>query len=99
MNAEYLKRRNLFLESLKDQDILTPYVPKAAFYLWCRVKDGIDVEKLSEDLAKQGLGNAPGSCFGDSHESRQSIRLAFSCDTQMIVEGSKELNKFLKDYK
>lgn len=99
MNAEYLKRRNLFIESLKGQDILTPYIPKAAFYLWCRVKDGIDVEKLSEELAQRGLGNAPGSCFGDSKESRQSIRLAFSCDTQMIVEGSVELNKFLKEYK
>ncbi|QDK41620.1 pyridoxal phosphate-dependent aminotransferase [Bacteriovorax stolpii] len=99
MNAEYLKRRNLFLDSLKDQDILTPYVPKAAFYLWCKVKPGIDVEKLSEELAQKGIGNAPGSCFGDSPESLQSIRLAFSCDTQMIVEGSKELNKFLRDYK
>jgi aspartate aminotransferase len=99
MNAEYLKRRNLFLEALKGQDILTPYVPKAAFYLWCRVKDGIDVEKLSEDLAQRGLGNAPGSCFGDSHESRQSIRLAFSCDTKMVIEGSLELTKFLKAYK
>ncbi len=99
MNAEYLKRRNLFLESLKGQDILTPYVPKAAFYLWCRVKDGIDVEKLSEDLAQKGIGNAPGSCFGDTHSSLQSIRLAFSCDTQMIIEGARELNSFLKNYK
>ncbi|MBY0414573.1 MAG: aminotransferase class I/II-fold pyridoxal phosphate-dependent enzyme, partial [Bdellovibrionales bacterium] len=99
MNAEYLKRRDLFLESLKGQDVLIPYVPKAAFYLWCRVKDGIDVEKLSEELAARGLGNAPGSCFGDTPSCRQSIRLAFSCDTKMIIEGSVELNKFLKDYK
>ncbi|MBC7428568.1 MAG: pyridoxal phosphate-dependent aminotransferase, partial [Bacteriovorax sp.] len=99
MNAEYLKRRNLFLEALKGQDVLKPYVPKAAFYLWCTVKDGIDVEKLSEELAARGLGNAPGSCFGDSHTSKQSIRLAFSCDTKMIVEGAAELTKFLKDYK
>lgn len=98
MNAVYLKRRDLFLESLKGQDILIPYIPKAAFYLWCRVKDGIDVEKLSEDLAAVGLGNAPGSCFGDTKSSLQSIRLAFSCDTQMIIEGSLELNKFLKNY-
>jgi aspartate aminotransferase len=99
MNAEYLKRRDLFLEALKGQDVLKPYVPKAAFYLWCSVKDGIDVEKLSEELAARGLGNAPGSCFGDSHTSKQSIRLAFSCDTKMIVEGAAELTKFLKEYK
>ncbi|NOT78075.1 MAG: pyridoxal phosphate-dependent aminotransferase [Bacteriovoracaceae bacterium] len=99
MNAEYLKRRNLFLDSLKGQDILTPYVPKAAFYLWCRVKEGLDVEKLSEDLAQKGIGNAPGSCFGETKSSLQSIRLAFSCETQMIVEGARELNIFLKNYK
>lgn len=99
MNNEYLHRRNLFLEALHGQDILTPYSPKAAFYLWCRVKDGIDVERLSEDMAKNGLGNAPGSCFGDTPSSLQSLRLAFSCDTKMIIEGATVLNTFLKNYK
>lgn len=99
MNNEYLKRRNFFLEALIGQDILVPYKPKAAFYLWCKVKEGIDVEKLSEDMAQKGLGNAPGSCFGDSPSSLQSLRLAFSCDTQMVIEGSKALNEFLKTYR
>ena len=98
MNSEYLKRRDCLIEALMGQDILKPYKPKAAFYLWCKVKDGIDVEKLSEDLAKAGIGNAPGSCFGDSPSSLQSIRLAFSCDTQMVIEGSKALNEFLRNY-
>ena len=96
MNNEYLKRRNLFLEALKDQNVLTPYVPHAAFYLWCRVKDGIDVGELSEALANAGLGNAPGDCFGDSHSSRQSIRFAFSCSTEMIKEGAGPLKEFLR---
>lgn len=99
MNDEYLKRRNCLLEALMGQDILTPYKPKAAFYLWCRVKDGIDVERLSEDLALAGLGNAPGSCFGETPSSKQSIRIAFSCETQMVIEGSKALNEFLRNYK
>lgn len=98
MNSEYLKRRNLFLESLQGQNVLTPYVPKGAFYLWCQVKKGIDVEKLSEDMAQAGLGNAPGSCFGDTPSSHQSLRLAFSCNTKMIIEGAKVLNEFLKNY-
>lgn len=98
MNNEYLNRRNFFLEALIGQDILEPASPKAAFYLWCKVKDGIDAEKLSEDLAKAGIGNAPGSCFGDTKTSLQSIRLAFSCDTQMVIEGTKALNDFLRNY-
>lgn len=99
MNSEYLKRRNFFLEALIGQDILVPYKPKAAFYLWCKVKDGIDVERLSEDMAQKGLGNAPGSCFGETPSSLQSLRLAFSCDTKMVIEGSKALNEFLRNYK
>ena len=99
MNNEYLKRRNLFVEALSGQDILTPYIPNGAFYLWCRVKDGIDVSKLSEDLAQAGIGNAPGDCFGESPSTLQSLRFAFSCSTEMILEGTTPLREFLKNYK
>jgi aspartate/methionine/tyrosine aminotransferase len=98
MNDTYLKRRDLFLEALKGQDVLIPYVPHGAFYLWCRVKDGVDVTKLSEDLANAGIGNAPGDCFGETKSSLQSIRFAFSCSTEMIQEGVIPLKKFLANY-
>ena len=97
MNKEYLKRRNLFLEALKGQDILIPFTPQAAFYMWCRVKDGVDVAALSESLANAGIGNAPGDCFGDSPSSLQSIRFAFSCGTEMIQEGAGPLQEFLRN--
>ena len=99
MNAEYLKRRNLFLEALSGQDILTPYVPHGAFYLWCKVKAGINVSELSEAMAQAGIGNAPGDCFGEAHSTQQSLRLAFSCSSEMILEGSGPLNQFLQRYK
>ena len=99
MNKEYLKRRDLFLEALAGQDILTPYIPHGAFYLWCRVKDGIDVGVLSEAMAQAGIGNAPGDCFGECPSTVQSLRLAFSCSTEMILEGTEPLRNFLKNYK
>ncbi|MBC7540483.1 MAG: pyridoxal phosphate-dependent aminotransferase [Bacteriovorax sp.] len=99
MNKEYLKRRNLFLEALSGQDILIPYIPHGAFYLWCRVKDGIDVAALSEAMAQAGIGNAPGDCFGECASTVQSIRFAFSCSTEMILEGTEPLRKFLSNYK
>ncbi len=99
MNREYLKRRNLFLEALAGQDILIPYIPHGAFYLWCKVKDGIDVAKLSEDMAQAGIGNAPGDCFGECPTTIQSLRFAFSCSTEMILEGTAPLREFLKNYK
>jgi aspartate aminotransferase len=99
MNKEYLKRRNLFLEALSGQDILIPYIPHGAFYLWCRVKDGIDVAALSEAMAQAGIGNAPGDCFGECATTVQSIRFAFSCSTEMILEGTEPLRKFLSNYK
>lgn len=99
MNKEYLKRRDLFIEALSGQDILIPYVPHGAFYLWCRVKDGINVSALSEALAQAGLGNAPGDCFGECPTTVQSLRFAFSCSTEMILEGTEPLRAFLKNYK
>lgn len=99
MNKEYRKRRDLFLEALAGQDILIPYIPHGAFYLWCRVKDGIDVPALSEAMAQAGLGNAPGDCFGESPSTVQSLRLAFSCSSEMIQEGTEPLRTFLKNYK
>ena len=99
MNKEYLKRRDLFLKALEGQDILIPYKPQGAFYLWCLVKDGIDVGTLSEAMAQAGLGNAPGDCFGESATTTQSLRFAFSCSTEMILEGTEPLRTFLKNYK
>jgi aspartate aminotransferase len=96
MNDEYLKRRNLFLDALKDQNILIPFKPQAAFYLWCQVKEGVNASELSEMLANAGIGNAPGDCFGESHSSIQSIRFAFSCSTEMIQEGIGPLKEFLR---
>lgn len=98
MNTEYLKRRDLFLEALAGNEILTPYIPHGAFYLWCRVKDGINVAQLSEALAQAGIGNAPGDCFGEAPSTIQSLRLAFSCTTEMILEGTPPLREFLKNY-
>lgn len=99
MNEEYLKRRDLFLEALAGNEILTPYIPHGAFYLWCRVKDGIDVARLSEAMAQAGIGNAPGDCFGETPSTVQSLRLAFSCSTEMILEGAGPLREFLKNYR
>jgi aspartate aminotransferase len=99
MNKEYLKRRNLFIEALAGQEVLIPYIPHGAFYLWCRVKDGIDVPALSEAMAQAGIGNAPGDCFGECPSTTQSLRFAFSCSTEMIIEGTKPLREFLLTYK
>ncbi len=98
MNEQYLKRRDLFLEALAGNGILTPYIPQGAFYLWCKVKDGINVAELSEAMAQAGIGNAPGDCFGEAKSTTQSIRLAFSCSTEMIIEGAEPLRAFLKNY-
>ncbi len=99
MNNQYRLRRDLLLEALAGQDILVPFIPKAAFYLWCKVKEGIDPNHLSEEMAKIGLGNAPGDCFGESASTLQAIRIAFSCSTQMIEQGVGPLQEFLKNFK
>lgn len=99
MNREYLHRRDLFLEALAGQDLLTPYIPHGAFYLWCSVKKGVAVDQLSEAMAQAGIGNAPGDCFGESPSTIQSLRLAFSCSTEMIQKGTAPLQEFIKNYR
>lgn len=97
MNNEYKIRREIMYSGLKSNPILTPILPEGGFFMWCRINDGYDAEKVSASLASMGLGNAPGSCFGSSETTLKSIRFSFSVNTAQVMEGAAELNKVLND--
>lgn len=96
MNAAYAERKNIMYESLLNNPVLTPVLPEGGFFMWCRVNKGYSADKVSKQLASMGLGNAPGSCFGDSNTTVQSIRFSFSVDTAQVIEGTKELTRVLQ---
>lgn len=96
MAQEYQKRRDLFLDALKDQSILIPFKPQGTFFLWCKLNPKINANELSMKLVQAGIGNTPGDCFGNSPSTLSSMRFAFSCTTKMVEEGVPLLKQHLK---
>ena len=90
MMDEYRERRTMMYEALKDHEIFEPIKPEGGFFMWCNLK-GVSEDAVVESLQDQGIGCAPGSCFG---ASEPSVRFAFSCSTEMVEEGSELLKQF-----
>ena len=100
MQAEYAKRRELMIDALTGIPGVRPFRPHGAFYVWAELDRSLyervgvaDADGLSEWLAARGIGSAPGDAFG--HACADAIRFAFSCDTRMVDEGSKQLREAL----
>ena len=94
MRAEYAVRRDLLLAALADVEGVRPFVPRGAFYVWAELDPALyerlavrDADQLSDRLAEQGIGSAPGSAFGEA--SANAIRFAYSCATPMVREGAR----------
>jgi aspartate aminotransferase len=93
MCTEYALRREVMLKALSDIPGVRPFAPRGAFYVWVELDaqayDRLQVKcasELSERLALSGIGSAPGDAFGET--CADALRFAFSCDTQMVRDGS-----------
>lgn len=97
MTEEYAKRRKILFDTISNDEvarsILKPIWPEGGFFLWCKVDPNYSADVLSEKLAQHGLGNAPGSCFGDS--CTQALRFSFSIATDQVQKGAEYLVKLL----
>ncbi|MGK5087447.1 aminotransferase class I/II-fold pyridoxal phosphate-dependent enzyme [Bdellovibrionota bacterium FG-2] len=99
MKKEYRIRRDLMLEGLKGIPGLHTFTPQGAFYIWCKIDPELykrlgvkSADEISNRLAEQGIGSAPGDSFGVHCED--AIRFAYSCATPMVQEGIKALKEF-----
>ncbi|MFI5257560.1 MAG: pyridoxal phosphate-dependent aminotransferase [Gemmatimonadales bacterium] len=93
MRAEYAERRGLLLAALTGVEGVRPFAPRGAFYVWAELDPELyarlgveDADELSDWLAEQGIGSAPGSAFGEA--SANAVRFAYSCSTSMVRDGS-----------
>jgi aspartate aminotransferase len=93
MRAEYAARRDLMLGALQGIEGVRPFAPRGAFYVWTDLEPSLyqrlgvaSADELSARLAQNGIGSAPGDAFGD--HCADALRFAFSCDTEMVREGS-----------
>ncbi|TAN24670.1 MAG: pyridoxal phosphate-dependent aminotransferase [Acidobacteria bacterium] len=100
MRAEYLQRRNLLLDALRDIPGVQPFTPEGTFFLWVSLDPSLyarlgvaDADALSRRLAQQGIGSTPGDAFG--HSSTDALRFSFSCSTAMVREGGAALRRAL----
>jgi aspartate aminotransferase len=100
MRAEYAVRRDLLLAALADIEGVRPFVPRGAFYVWAELDPALyerlgvrDADQLSDRLAEQGIGSAPGSAFGEA--SANAIRFAYSCATAMVRDGARAVRAVL----
>jgi aspartate aminotransferase len=100
MRDEYLVRRDIMLAALKGIPGVSAFVPKGTFYVWVTLDPSVyerlevaDADALSTSLADDGIGSAPGDAFGTHYPD--AIRFAFSCDTNMVKEGSVKLREAL----
>jgi len=101
MRDEYARRRDIMLRALDGIDGVRPFRPHGAFYLWVELDRALytrlgvaDADALSERLAAEGIGSAPGSAFGQS--CLDAIRFSFSADTEMVRAGAGALRAVLR---
>lgn len=92
MRYWYHERRNLLVDALKGSETLEPSNPDGTFYIWCKIKNGMDDWEMTMKLLEKNVGSTPGSCFGPGGKGH--IRFAFSCPTEHIERAVKILKDF-----
>jgi LL-diaminopimelate aminotransferase len=82
LRSIYTKRRDLVLSKLKDAGV-TPYHPKATFYVWSKLPWGNDsIEFCSTMLERSGVILGPGVGWGEYGEGY--FRIALTVGDEML---------------
>jgi LL-diaminopimelate aminotransferase len=91
-NRIYRERRDLLVKGLQNAG-LKVFIPKATFYVWCKVPENYSsMEFVKRLLNEAGILATPGVGFGDSGEG--FIRFALTRDVQVIGEAVERLERF-----
>ncbi len=101
MRREYRRRRDLLVGALEGIEGVHVLSPQGSFFLWVELDPSLyarlgvsGTDELAWKLADQGIGSVPGDGFGTS--GANALRLAFSCSTEMVEEGARQLRAVLK---
>jgi len=88
----YQERRDILVAGLREVG-LNPQIPKATFYVWCPVPDGMSSTEFSMRLLKEaGIVVTPGNGFGDPGEGYVRFALTVSKErTEEAIERMKKL--------
>jgi len=80
----YTRRRDLMVNGLKEAGFEVE-LPKATFYLWIKVPDGLTSSQLTAGLLEKGVVVTPGNGFGDPGEGY--FRMALTQKRKRIEEA------------
>lgn len=99
----YRTKRDAMLEALEEhvghEGGASWSVPEGGFFIWVRVPDGTDLNKLADACAARGVSYVPGPAFyndwkNEFPDANQYIRLAYSYSSpEEIREGTAQLGR------
>jgi aspartate/methionine/tyrosine aminotransferase len=97
MRKTYEARRNFMLPELKQMGFRIPIDPEGAFYIYANIeKWGLDsMEFVERALNEAKVAITPGYDFG-LFKAASHIRFSYANSLEMLKEGCKRLNKWLK---
>ncbi|MEJ5300328.1 MAG: LL-diaminopimelate aminotransferase [Thermodesulforhabdaceae bacterium] len=91
MQRIYQERRDVLVEGLRSVG-LSPFVPKATFYVWCPVPKETTSTGFAMKLLKEaGIVTTPGNGFGEPGEGY--IRMALTVTKERIREAVERIRK------
>jgi 2-aminoadipate transaminase len=96
LRTEYRKRRDVMLAAMAQYfpDGVTWTRPQGGLFLWVRLPDRVDTEKLFHIALDEQVAFVPGSAFFPDNAGHNAMRLNFSCmDTVLIEEGIRRLGR------
>jgi len=100
MRDEYLARRDILIDALRDIPGVHAFTPRGSFFVWAELDPSVyarlgvrDADGVSNLLATRGIGSAPGDAFGE--QCADALRFSFSCATQMVRDGAAKLREAL----
>jgi DNA-binding transcriptional MocR family regulator len=97
---EYRERRDMMIAALSrhaPRDLIWNR-PKAGYYLWCRLPEGVSATKLVRKAAGYKVSFIPGPPFFESGQGDEFIRLNFTfAPVRDIEEGIKRLCAAMKE--
>lgn len=91
MRQEYLSKRQIVVDELRDCPVLQLVEPEGAFYAFVDVRGtGLDSDDFSRRLlSEQHVAVVPGEAFGE--EGRGFVRLSYAGDADELYEGLRRL--------
>ena len=96
----YKERRDVMLKALEEympEGVQWTH-PKGGLFLWVKLPECIDTQKIFPDAVKEKVAYVPGGSFHPKGGGHNTMRLNFSASKpELIMEGIKRLSKVVKD--